>query len=82
MHEIHDTVLHGFGELGTVGNIGYPLKSRENLFIHNSHVKCKVVLKFCTEHGSINVVFSAKFENDWPSDRYHGYVIKQKTLET
>ena len=51
------------------------LKSRENLFIHNSHVECKVVLKFYTEHGSITVVFCDTFENDWPSDRY---VMKQE----
>ena len=40
-------------------------KSRENLFIHNTHINCKFVFKFCTEHDSI----CAKFRNDWSYDR-------------
>ena len=28
MHDIRDTVMHGFRELGTVGNVGYPFKPR------------------------------------------------------
>ena len=40
------------------------LKSREISFAHNSLLSCQIVLKFCTEHGSITVVPFANFENE------------------
>ena len=58
-------------ESGAMCNMGYlsethlKLKSRKISFIHNSHSKFPIVLKFCTEHGSTTVVLCAKFHNNW-----------------
>ena len=32
---------------------------------HNQFLKCSIVLKICTEHGSNTAVLCAKFQNDW-----------------
>ena len=40
------------------------LRSREISFAHNSLRNCQIVLKYCTEHGSITAVLCAKFQND------------------
>ena len=51
-------------------NIGYPsethrrLKSCEILFVHNLSFSSPIILKFCTEHGSITAVHCANFQND------------------
>ena len=50
--------------------IGYPpqthikVKSRGISFVNNVHFNCPIVLKFCTEYGSITAVLCAKFQND------------------
>ena len=62
---------HGMHYCQVLCNIGYPsesplkLKSREILFVHNIRFNNPIVLKFCTEHGSITSVFCSKFQNDW-----------------
>ena len=51
-------------------NIAYPFetylkpKPREISFGHNLLLSCTVVLKFCTEHGSVTAVLCAKYQND------------------
>ena len=40
------------------------LKSSENLFDLNLLLCCQIILKFCTEHGSITAVLCANFQND------------------
>ena len=56
---------------GALCNIGYPseihlkLKSREILYAHNSCLSWPIILKFCTEHGSITAVLCANFQTDW-----------------
>ena len=55
-------------------NMGYPsethldLNSREVSFAHNLLLSHKIVLKSCTEHGSITAVLCTKFQNDWTND--------------
>ena len=39
------------------------LKLYEIAFVHNLLLSCQMVLKFCTEHGSITAVLCAKFQN-------------------
>ena len=39
------------------------LKSREVSFLLSFLRNCRIVLKFCTEHGSITAVLCAKFQN-------------------
>ena len=39
------------------------LKSREIALAHNLFPSCQIVLKFCTEHGSITAVLCANFQN-------------------
>ena len=52
-------------------NIGNPtethIKSREISFAHSYSFSYPIMLKFCTEHGSITAVLCAKFQNDWTS---------------
>ena len=61
---------------GALCKMGYPsethltLKSREISFVHNIRFSCPIVLKFCTEYGSITDVFRAKFQNDWIRNQY------------
>ena len=49
-------------------NIGYPsatylkLKFRESSFVHNFRLNDSIVLKFCTEHGSIIAVLCSQFQ--------------------
>ena len=54
-------------------NIGFPsvihLKT-QILSIHNIHFSCPIILKFCTEHGSITAMLCAKFQNDWATVKY------------
>ena len=56
---------------GALCNIGYPpqthlkLKSHKILFIYKIHFICVIILKFCTEHGSINAMLCAKLQNDY-----------------
>ena len=56
-------------------DIGYPsethikLKSRENSFAHNIRFSCSIVLKLCTEHGSVTAVLYVKFQNDWITNK-------------
>ena len=52
------------------------LKFRKMSFIHNICYCYLIVLKFCTEHGSITAVLCAKFQNHWTTeknamDRWH-----------
>ena len=37
---------------------------QENLFNHNNHFSGPIVLKFCTEQGSITAMLCAKFHNN------------------
>ena len=30
---------------------------------------CAIILKFCTEHGSMTAVLQAKFQNDWAIEK-------------
>ena len=59
---------------GLCNNIIYPskthlkLKSREISFIHNIRFSCPIVLKFCTEHGSITAV---SYIAQHPSSSHH-----------
>ena len=41
----------------------------QNSYVHNIHCSCQIVLQFCTEHGSITVMLSETFQNDWISDK-------------
>ena len=56
-------------------NIGYPsethlkLKSCEIFFAHNICFIYPIILKFCTEHGSITAVLCAKFQNDRTTEK-------------
>ena len=51
----------------TLCNLGYPpgihlkIKSREISSIYNTRFNCRIVLKFCTGHGSDTAVRCAKF---------------------
>ena len=45
------------------------LKFRKMSLIHNICYSCLIVLKFCTEHGSITAVLCAKFQNHWTTDK-------------
>ena len=40
------------------------LKFREILIARNILLRCQMVVKFCTEHGSITAVLCANFQND------------------
>ena len=40
------------------------LKYHEISFGHNLLLSCQIILKFCTEHGSITAVLCANFQND------------------
>ena len=57
-------------------NVGYPpethlkFKSRDISFDHNLLLSHQIVLKFCTEHGSITAVLGANFQNDLAIDIY------------
>ena len=44
------------------------LKILQILFAHNSCLNCQIILKFCTEHGSITAVLCAKLQNDSTTD--------------
>ena len=37
-------------------------------FAHNSFISCQIVLKFCTEHGSVTAMLCTKFQNDLISE--------------
>ena len=59
--------------LGNWCNIRYPPKSlfNSNLIHHNIHLnRYQIILKFCTEHGSITAVLYAKFQNDWATQEW------------
>ena len=65
---------------GCCSNVVYPIKTHllrlkwyANLVIHNIHFNCPIILKFCTEHGSITAVLCAKFQNDWASGKWSKY---------
>ena len=64
-------------------NMEYPpetyikLKSREILFGHNSLLICRIVLKFCTQHGSITAVLCANFQNDL-TDEMHILILNSR----
>ena len=57
-------------ERGVLCNIPYPSethlnsKSRETSFVHDIRLSNQIVLKFCSEYGSIIVVLCAKYRND------------------
>ena len=57
-------------------NIGYlsethlGLKSLEISHVHNTQFSCQIILKSCTEHGSIIAMLCAKFQNDWNNEQY------------
>ena len=42
--------------------------SREISFFHNICFNNPIVLKVCTEHGSVTAMLSAKFQNDWTTE--------------
>ena len=52
-------------------HIGYPsethlkLKSRKISFANNIRFNRPILLKFCTEHGSITAMLFEKLQNDW-----------------
>ena len=46
------------------------LKS-QNCFIHNIHLICQLILKFCTEHSSITVMLCAKLQDDWATEQLY-----------
>ena len=45
------------------------LKSRNFLFVHNTHFSCQISLKFCTEHGGITVILYAKLQNNLETEK-------------
>ena len=51
-------------------NIGYHLethlkpKSLKISFACNIHISCRIILEFCTVHGSIIAMLCEKFQND------------------
>ena len=44
---------------------GVKLKSRESLFVRNIRTRCPIVLKFCTEYDSIDIVICTKLQKGW-----------------
>ena len=54
------------------------LKSCNNLFFHNLFSNHPMILKFCTEHGSLTAVLCANFENHWTIG--NGYKLKNQDL--
>ena len=71
----HDTALKNVGNNHTLNpagcdNLWYPsenlaLEPREVSFVRNLFIYDPIVLKFCTEHGSITAVLFARFQNNW-----------------
>ena len=61
---------------GMLCDIRYPsvthlkLKSCENSFTHNFQLNNPIILKLCTEHGSMTAVLCAKCQNDWMTKTY------------
>ena len=49
-----------------------------DLFFLNILVSCQIVLKSCTEHGSITAVICAKYQNDSTSKKY---VVDKRDFE-
>ena len=48
---------------------GLKLKFGKMLFRHNIPMCCPIILKLCTEHGSITAMLCAKFQNDWATEK-------------
>ena len=52
-------------------NAGHPpqtwfkMKSCDNLFVRSIHNNQQIILKFCTEHGSVTTMLSVKFQMDF-----------------
>ena len=44
------------------------LSNLNPLFVHSYLLNYSIVLKLCTEHGSITAVLCAKFPNDWTTE--------------
>ena len=72
-------------------NIGYPslqfylkLKSRKMFLVHAIHFSDLIILKFCTEHGSITAMSCAKFQHDRATEKYimgkHIFVSFEATM--
>ena len=40
------------------------LKSRQISFVHNLHLSCPIISKFCTEHSSVTAMLCANFQNN------------------
>ena len=74
-------------------NIGYPSENNLNIkpptisFAHKLSLSLKIVLKFCTEHGSDTAVLCAKLQNDAASEMddwdWEGYdILRQPCPKT
>ena len=69
------TYLHPSWILVACSDVEYPseihpkFKSCSISFVHNIHFSCSIILRFCTEHGSITAVLCVKFQNDWATGK-------------
>ena len=45
--------------------------------VHNIDFSCQIILKFCTEHGSVTAMLCAKYQNDWGIEKpvTHNFAI-------
>ena len=46
----------------------FKLKSHKNMYIFKVFASNPVILKFCTEHGSLTAMLCAKSQNHWTAD--------------
>ena len=71
---------------GALCNIGYPseiylkLKSREISVAHISCFSWPIILKFCTEHGSITAVICAKLQADQSCSLMPAFVASAEVM--
>ena len=60
----HTALLSGLGTVVAIYDILIKLVLNSNLkkilFVHNIHFSCPIILKICTEHGSIIAVLCKK----------------------
>ena len=62
-------------------------KSVEFSYAHILHFSCQIILKFCTQHGSITAMLCAKFQNDLTTEmdvygwmRFHEIWVSKKSF--
>ena len=53
-----------------MGNLSENNSNLKTLFAHNYMISCLIILKFCTEHGSVTAMPCAKLQNDYTAEMY------------